>query len=541
MRVRVRLRCCSAHARLVSVARFASPFIHDILSAYQLHLHNARKTVAYLQRSFPQLPTESAPRFADLSESTIRSWHDADGKLLPRFMQLLEEEKSAAPRGPGRQRMLEGYPGIEAEVKRILLTMRDRGAVVSLLVVQHILRIVIENKEPTLLAELKLSKHFSSVWVREALGWSWRMRTTAASKLPLDWRAQGVQMAKRIAFNIQVHKVHPSLVVNMDQTGILLAPADCRTYETKGSKAVKVIGADDKRQITACIASSLSGDLLPLQLIFQGKTDQCHPPLTEEARSAFVHLTHSENHWSNQTTMQEYICKVLIPYAERRMHEHNLPRDSHIVLVLDVWAVHKSEEFRRFIRTNHPQIHLVFIPANCTSQLQVADVMLQRPFKHGVRQRFNTWAADILREQVNTGELVGLAPYLKMSSIKPLLLQWLVESWKKMSEGRDYIKFGWHTCCVSLFDVHDAVKRIEVLESVAKGELDANGFVPEGTEDEEKGEESDHEEDEERDELDVMKERRFGTRKSIRKRTQPTLLGYQFSSSQIAVCTSDSD
>ncbi len=37
---------------------FASPYIHDILAAYQLNLQSARKTVDYLQNKFPQLPTE---------------------------------------------------------------------------------------------------------------------------------------------------------------------------------------------------------------------------------------------------------------------------------------------------------------------------------------------------------------------------------------------------------------------------------------------------------------------------------------------------
>lgn len=476
-----------------------------------------------------------------MSESTIRSWHDNEGKLLPKFRAILEEKK-AAHRGPGRQRILDGNVEIEEEVKRILTTMRDKGAAVNIRIIRHIMRIVIENKNPQLLSELKLSANFISIWAREELGWSWRLRTTAASKLPLDWRQQGIEMAKRIAFNIQIHKIHPSLVINMDQTGVLLAPADSRTYEAHGAKEIKVISADDKRQITACIASSLNGDLLPVQLIFQGKTAQCHPPLTEEAKTAHVHLTHSENHWSNQTTMQEYIREIIIPYTERSIHLHNLPQDSHIVLVLDVWAVHKSEEFRLFLRTHHPHIHLVFVPPNCTSQLQVADVILQRPFKHGIRLRFNEWAADTLRQQVQSGELVGLNPFLKMSSIKPLLLQWIVQTWNKMKEGRDYIKMGWHTCCVSLFDVHDLVKRMQVVEAVVKGELDAKGFVPKESEEgeEEEGDESDHEEDEEKDVLDVMKERQFGTRKSTRKRSQPTLHGYQLSSSQVAF-SSDSE
>jgi DDE superfamily endonuclease len=495
-------------------------------------LRNAKHTVAYLQCSFPQLPTESAPRFASLAEATVRGWHDSEGKLLPKFSAIMEQGKAAAPRGPGRSRPLLGYPEIEDEVKRVLAVMRERGAVVNVCVIRLVMRLVIESKDPGVLAELSLSKTFISDWAREHMQYSWRVRTTPASKLPPDWREQGVQMAKRIAFFMQTYKVHPSLVINMDQTGVHLAPVDNRTYDSRGTKDVRLIGVDDKRQITVCIASSLDGDLLPPQLIFQGKTDACHPPLTTAAKDAFVHLTHSENHWSNQETMQQYIREVIVPYAERCQLAHTLPNKSHIVLVLDVWAVHKSEEFRRFLRTSFPHIHLVFVPANCTSQLQVADVLLQRPFKHGIRQRFNIWAASVLKQQIDSDEIIGLSPFLKMGIIKPLILEWVMGSWSKLKQGREFIKVGWHTCCVALFNVHDQTKRLLVLEEVLKDELD-RAFVP--AESEDAAESSSEEEDEDKDELDIMKERQFGRRKSERKRGVAKAFGFQLNSQQIAM------
>ena len=48
----------------------------------------------------------------------------------------------------------------------------------------------------------------------------------------------------------------------------------------------------------------------------------------------------------------------------------------------------------------------------------------------------------------------------------------------------------------------------------------------EGKDDEYDTEESDHEEDESKDELDIMKERQFGTRKSARKRAQASALAF---------------
>jgi hypothetical protein len=370
------------------------------------------------------------------------------------------------------------------------------------------------------------------------MSWSWRQRTTAASKLPNDWRQRGIDMAKRVAYFMQIYSVHPALVVNMDQTGVHLAPADMRTYEKSGSKQVAVIGAEDKRQITACIASSLAGDLLPLQLIFQGKTDACHPPATASAKAALVHITHSENHWSNQQTMQQWIDFVLMPYVERQISSLALAPDTKVVLVLDVWAVHKSEDFRRYLRTHHPRVHLVFVPANCTSQLQVADVVLQRPFKHGIRRRFNEWAARIIQEQIDQNDILGLSPYLKMSVIKPLILQWCVDSWCALSQekGRNYVKMGWHTCCVSLFNVFDAAKRAQTVEEAARGEIEAAAFIPAEEEvDSVSDSEPDDEDDEDKDELDVLKERQYGSRKSDRKRVAPSNFGYQINTQQIAM------
>lgn len=317
----------------------------------------------------------------------------------------------------------------------------------------------------------------------------------------------------------------------MDQTGVHLVPTSNWTYEKSGSSSIAVVGAEDKRQITVCIASSLDGELLPPQLIFQGKTHRCLPARTPEAIVSHVHLTFSENHWSNQTTMKQYIDEIIMPYAGRCIELHRLAADANMILVLDVWAVHKSEEFRLFLRTKHPRIHLVFVPANCTSKLQVADVALQRPFKRGITQRFNQWAASRVAEQIADGEIVGLAESMKMSTIKPLALEWCIESWKELKERKDLIVHGWHKCCLSLYDVNDPRKRTDALTAVIEKKFEMT-YLPD---EEEQGvdSESEHEENSD-DELDISKPRVFGIQ-SARDRTPAKQFGYQIASSQIAL------
>ena len=112
---------------------------------------------------------------------------------------------------------------------------------------------------------------------------------------------------------------------------------------------------------------------MPVQLIFQGKTERSQPSINDNISRAGFHITHSENHWSTHETMIEYIDNIIIPYYKQQLAIHNLSDKSQIILILDCWSVHKSEQFRKYIYKHYKFINLIYVPANCTSELQVAD------------------------------------------------------------------------------------------------------------------------------------------------------------------------
>lgn len=515
---------------------FASPFLPDILAAYS-RCHSARTTVNTLRRAHPD------GRFARLSHATLQRWFDGQHRLLPQYQKQLEQH-TAASRGRGPAALFTQAPDTEKEIKHVLMQMRAAGAPINCRVIRWVMVAVLQATHPALLQQHKLSQQFISRWAREQLDWRWRARTTAASKLPGDWETQGVLMAKRIAAHMEMHSVHPSLIINLDQTGVKLVPSAAWTYEKRNSSSVAVVGAEDKRQITACIASSLSGELLPLQLIFEGKTERSLPERTAASIASLCHLTFSDNHWSSQKTMQEYVSEIIMPYAETCIRKHRLHADAHIILVLDVWSVHKSEEFRLFLRTHHPRIHLVFVPANCTSRLQVADVALQRPFKHAITRRFNEWAVQQIQEQIHAENVIGLAALLKMATIKPLALQWCIDSWTVLKERRELITDAWQKCCVSLFNVMDPAKRVEAVAAVARKELE-HTLVPEEEDTRPQDAESEDDEDgdsddSDQDELDIAQPIQFGSRRGERHRTPAVVFGYQLNSSALAM-TEDSE
>ena len=71
---------------------------------------------------------------------------------------------------------------------------------------------------------------------------------------------------------VTMEEISNDLIVNWDQTGLNYVPVSQWTMAREGSKRVEVVGLNDKRQITGVFAGSLSGNFLPVQLVYQGKT-----------------------------------------------------------------------------------------------------------------------------------------------------------------------------------------------------------------------------------------------------------------------------
>ena len=102
------------------------------------------------------------------------------------------------------------------------------------------------------------------------------------------------------------------------------------TFSFKGTKNVPIKGIDDKRQITATFAVSLTGKFLPIQLIYKGKTKRSLPKF--KFPSTFS-LSYTENHWSNTEKSIGIFEQIIFPYLkmvkrengylEEQVHSHN--------------------------------------------------------------------------------------------------------------------------------------------------------------------------------------------------------------------------
>jgi len=183
---------------------FSSPYINDVLQELQKQGFNAKRTVAALKQHAPD------DRYARLSNSTVRGWFQKGTRdLIPAFQEQLNAQH-AAKRG-GRPPAMSAE--VEDECKRVLLRLRDSGLPVNSHVIRWTLRAVFSEKCPELLENIQLSQQWISHWVRAKLQWRWRARTTAASKVPLDWEQRGVEAAKRVAYQMGMNSVRATTSV----------------------------------------------------------------------------------------------------------------------------------------------------------------------------------------------------------------------------------------------------------------------------------------------------------------------------------------
>ena len=80
-----------------------------------------------------------------------------------------------------------------------------------------------------------------------------------------------------IKVEVLMNEIPDELVITWDQTSLPLVPTGEWTMHRAGEKVIPIVNSDDKHQITAILAASMSSEYLAPRLIFKGKTEHCHP------------------------------------------------------------------------------------------------------------------------------------------------------------------------------------------------------------------------------------------------------------------------
>lgn len=189
---------------------------------------------------------------------------------------------------------------------------------------------------------------------------------------------------------IKKHAIPSELVLNVDQTPSSYVSVGRMTMTDKKTSSVPIKGLTDKRNITLTFTISLSGEFLPMQIIYQGKTPASQPKNTKFP-SGFL-ITQNPKHYSNETETLKLLDKVIKPYVEKKKEELKLPETQKSLLV---WDVSKGQKTDKVVsKLSSMNVEAVSVPANMTHFFQPLDLTVNGEAKHFMKERFTKWYAE---------------------------------------------------------------------------------------------------------------------------------------------------
>ena len=318
---------------------------------------------------------------------------------------------------------------LDRQVISYIKEVREKKGIVTTAVTIASGEAIVNKVNKGLLKENGGPIELTSVWaksIHQRINFVKRKVTTSAKVEPSHFKELKEQFLLDIKTVIDMEDVPSDLILNWDHTGINVVPGSQWTMEAKGSKRVKAVGVNDKRQITVVLCAALSGELLPLQLIYQGKTSACLP------RFVFPqdwNVTFTPNHWSNEQKTKEYIEKIILQYVSEKCKAHGKPA----LVIFDEFKGQVTDDVYNMLDSNNIQV--VKVPPNCTDRLQPMDLSINKPVKDFLRDKFQKWYSEEVKK--GYGQSVNVVPVdLRMSTMKPLGAGWLVGAYNYI-KGKD--------------------------------------------------------------------------------------------------------
>ena len=247
--------------------------------------------------------------------------------------------------------------------------------------------------------------------------------TKMRDDIPIDYEIKKQTFIYLIAKTVKDHNVPDELIAGIDETNNQFVPSVKSTKCRGGAKRVRLLNiGKEKPQITNTFGAAATGEIIkPVQSIFGGKTSRCHPNNGKTAPPEGQYYDHSESHWQTPSTFITYLTKAIIAYKNEKIRLLNLPANQVMILFLDLHYSHKDEAVLALMKANN--IIPIFIPAGCTDLHQICDVILNKPFKNGVKDEFVEYVsmefANWYNQRENDQDVFKIN--MALSAMKPLM------------------------------------------------------------------------------------------------------------------------
>ena len=167
-------------------------------------------------------------------------------------------------------------------------------------------------------------------------------------------------------------------------------------------------------------------------------------------------LSANPKHYSNETEAIKHLNEIIIPYFEAERKKLGLHENYPALVIMDIFRGQTTDAY--FDKLKEHSIKHKKVPANLTYLFQPLDCQGSANIeaKRFTKQKFTEWYASQIIKEIEAGKDLGTIEIpLKLSIMKPLHAQWLIDMYDHMSSpiGREVCLKGWQVS-----GIHDAIQ-----------------------------------------------------------------------------------
>jgi hypothetical protein len=147
-------------------------------------------------------------------------------------------------------------------------------------------------------------------------------------------------------------------------------------------------------------------------------------------------LAGNKTHWTNESTLRLWVDEIVWPAHKKDCKKRGAdPAVAKSIINIDCYPVHISKSFRTWLKNRYIQFCLVYVPPNCTSKVQFADVVLNKPFKNYYARAHTMFLMHQVKEHLESNEgLSGFNFSLLATAVAAPALKWLVQGYDKLGK-----------------------------------------------------------------------------------------------------------
>lgn len=262
-------------------------------------------------------------------------------------------------------------------------------------------------------------------WMEKFLrrnGYSLRRTTTQGQREPADLLPKLAAFVAYIEHVRRTQGILPADIITMDETAVWLDSAPTTTLHARGERTVSVRTTGHERAcITVCLTATGDGTKLKPLIVFKGAIRDVQS-LSDEFRGQ-AYILSTKSGWMDQEATIAYLNRIFGLGSTKKL------------LVWDAFRCHTTTQTKSAMKQK--KIISAIIPSGCTGKIQVADVVLIRPFKQHIVDLYSEWIADDTQHnRTPSGNL--RAPSRRQ------LVQWVIAAWGQISN--DMVREAHKTC-----------------------------------------------------------------------------------------------